>query len=229
MNYKHTLKAAMADLQEINSLLDSMYNKNTFSAVDLDLALQKVRNLYDIMLMIRPEEKNIATADIQSEPVPKADADNTVSTQPIGESAIADEEKKEKGESPAGAEEAVMTHKEKKTQQKVLSDKLSEKKLLHDDLHQKVHYKDLSSRVQAKPVSDISKAIGINERFLYIRELFNNDARKYEHAISVLNDSANFNEAYNYMIREYNWDMDSELVQGLLEIVRRKFITGQHE
>jgi len=31
------------------------------------------------------------------------------------------------------------------------------------------------------------------------------------------------------MIREYTWDMDSEMVQELLELVRRKFITGQHE
>jgi hypothetical protein len=229
MNYKHTLKAAMADLHEINDLLDSMYNKNTFSAIELDLALQKVRNLYDIMLMIRPEEIHIANAAVKGELIDEVDTKNTVSETTLIESTITDEKKKGTVKSPAGGERAEKTDEEKKTQQKVLSEKISEKKLLHDDLHQKVHYKDVSSRVQAKPVSDISAAIGINERYLYIRELFNNNTREYEHAISILNDSANFNEAYNYMIREYDWNMDSELVQGLLEIVRRKFITGQHE
>ena len=75
----------------------------------------------------------------------------------------------------------------------------------------------------------MAKAIGINERFLYIRELFDNDAKKYEQAIQIINNAPNFNEAYNYMIREYTWDMDSEMVQELLEIIRRKYITGQHE
>lgn len=225
MNYKHTLKAAMADLHEISKLLDTMYNKNAFSAIELDLVLQRIRNLYDIMLMIRPEETNAA----KGEPNDEANIKKIDSDQVFHEPTPVDEQKKDAPERPAETERDVIPYKEKKAQYKVLSDKLGDKKLLHDDLHQKVHYKDLSSRVQTRPVSDISAAIGINERFLYIRELFNNDSRKYENAIRVLNDAANFNEAYNFMIREYDWDMDSELVQGLLEIVRRKFITGQNE
>ncbi len=229
MNYKHTLKAAMADLQDIANLLDTMYNKDTFSAIELDLALQKVRNIYDIMLMIRPEEKNIAMNNAKSELVDEASIKGIDSKQVIQEQPPVAQQEKDTPERTSGNEGDVMYGKEKKNPHKVLSDKLGDKKLLHDNLHQKVQYKDLSSRVQARPISDISTAIGINERFLFIRELFNNDARKYENAIRVLNDSANFNEAYNYMIREYAWDMDSELVQGLLEIVRRKFISGQNE
>ncbi len=229
MNYKHTLKAAMADLQEINNLLNTIYNKSTVSSIELDLALQKIRNLYDIMLMISPEEINIPENTATGEPIDAAGIKDIDPEQMHREPVQTDNQKKKIQEESAGNEEVIAPAAERKPQSKVLSDRLSEKKLLHDDLHQKVHYKDLSSRVQAKPVSDISTAIGINERFLYIRELFNNDAMKYENAIKTLNESANFNEAFNYMSREFDWDMDSELVQGLLEIVRRKFITGQHE
>jgi hypothetical protein len=51
----------------------------------------------------------------------------------------------------------------------------------------------------------------------------------FEQTIRILNDAASFNDAYNYMIQNHDWDMDSDPVQLLLEIIRRKFITGRHE
>jgi SET domain-containing protein len=100
---------------------------------------------------------------------------------------------------------------------------------LGETIHQPIQYQEISSRLQAKPIKNLAAAIGINERFLYTRELFANDAKKFEQAIEIMNNAASFNDAYNYMIREYTWDMDSEMVQDLLELVKRKFITGQHE
>ena len=72
-------------------------------------------------------------------------------------------------------------------------------------------------------------AIAINDRFTFIRELFNGDSPAFEHAIKVLNEASNFNDAYNYMTQHYDWDMDSEAVQLLLDIIRRKYIISRHE
>ncbi len=72
-------------------------------------------------------------------------------------------------------------------------------------------------------------AIGINDRFTFIRELFNGDTHAFEYAIKALNEAANFNDAYNYLMQNYDWDMDSDAVQLLLDIIRRKYITGRHE
>jgi hypothetical protein len=80
-----------------------------------------------------------------------------------------------------------------------------------------------------KPVTDLLSAIGINDRFTFIRELFNNDTAAFESAVKILNESASFNDAYNYMIQRFEWDMDSEAVQHLLSIIRRKYIKGGHE
>jgi hypothetical protein len=73
------------------------------------------------------------------------------------------------------------------------------------------------------------EAIGINDRYNFIRELFNNDTTAFEGAIKFLNDATSFNDAYNYMLLYFNWDMDSEPVQQLLEIIRRKFIKNRNE
>ena len=81
----------------------------------------------------------------------------------------------------------------------------------------------------ARPVGNLMAAIGINDRFTFIRELFNNDAPAFENTLNILNEATNFNDAYNYMIQHHDWDMDSDAVQLLLEIIRRKYITGRHE
>jgi hypothetical protein len=110
----------------------------------------------------------------------------------------------------------------------ILSDRFKCKETLHESLHQSF-LKEGSTLAQAKPVSNLVAAIGINDQFTFIRELFNNDAVSYEHTIKILNDASNFNDAYNYMIQHFDWDMDSDTVQMLLEIIRRKYITGRHE
>jgi hypothetical protein len=111
---------------------------------------------------------------------------------------------------------------------KILSDRFRGRTTLHETLHH-ASAKENVTLSQARPVDNLMTAIGINDRFTFIRELFGNDAVFFEQTIRILNDAASFNDAYNYMIQNHDWDMDSDPVQLLLEIIRRKFITGRHE
>jgi hypothetical protein len=110
----------------------------------------------------------------------------------------------------------------------ILSDRFKGRATLHETLHQNLG-KDGQYHSQGKPVENLMTAIAINDRFTFIRELFNGDSPAFEHAIRVLNEASNFNDAYNYMIQNYDWDMDSEAVQLLLDIIRRKYIISRHE
>jgi hypothetical protein len=75
------------------------------------------------------------------------------------------------------------------------------------------------------PVHDISKAIGINDRFLFLKELFDNDKELYTQAIKKLNTLSNIEEAKAYIkVTLKNWDKDSEPAQLFLSIVHRRYI-----
>ena len=230
MNYKHTFEAAINNLIEIKYLLEGFQGEGSVSSIEIDLALQKTRNLYEILLLFKQDGPIKPQADHRRR-VPEPDTKPVTDPKPVKEESYeaGDESFELAREMPLENESSSPPLQDIKEERTVLSQSHKGKKLLGESLHQNVPYQDLSSRLHAKPITDLAKAIEINERFLYIRELFGNDAKKYEKTIQVLNNAANFNEAYNYMIREYTWDMDSELVQGLLEVVRRKFITGQHE
>jgi hypothetical protein len=229
MKYKHTFEAAIANLDEIKNLLQELNAGDSLSSIEIDLALQKTRSFYEILLMLKhpdsdsdmPEPSGIITPERKPATIKK------ISAKESGKTAERSSETDPAIQASDKPEASPPADKRKKPV--ILSDSLGSKKVLGESIHQPIQYQEISSRLQAKPITNLAAAIGINERFLYIRELFGNDTKKYEHAIDILNSAANFNEAYNYMIREYTWDMDSEMVQGLLELVRRKFITGQHE
>ncbi|HMT74659.1 MAG TPA: hypothetical protein PKA77_11375 [Chitinophagaceae bacterium] len=77
------------------------------------------------------------------------------------------------------------------------------------------------------PVKDLRKAIGINDRFLYINELFRGDENMYERCIKTINNFNIYAEAEYWINRELKvklgWNNDNEVVKQFDQLVRRRF------
>lgn len=77
------------------------------------------------------------------------------------------------------------------------------------------------------PVKDLSKAIDINEKFLFINELFRGDRNMYERSIKTINDCGDMDEAAYWMERELKiklgWQDDNEAVQQFCQLVKKRF------
>lgn len=77
------------------------------------------------------------------------------------------------------------------------------------------------------PVKDLRKAIGINDRFLYINDLFRGDETMYERSIKTINSFNIYAEAEYWITRELKtklgWSNDHPTVQGFDQLVRRRF------
>ena len=112
----------------------------------------------------------------------------------------------------------------------ILADRYkSDKKFRNESLAGKRGKQDVSSKIQSKPISNIGNALGINDRFKLINDLFNGDRDSYENTINTLDKASNFNEAFSYINSSFDWDMEEDSVQILLDLVRRKFIVNQNE
>jgi hypothetical protein len=217
MSYRHTLEAALEGLHEIENLITGFPSEGNIPDIELDLALQKLRNSYELLLMLKKEEAVTLTGTIADEAAITAPGKKTEGKVTIGETA------------PVAAHEAIHDVAVTSTDSpRTIADQFKGKTTLHESLHQTLGAEE-STLAHAKPVTHLMTAIGINDRFTLIRELFNNDAQAFESTIGKLNDAASFNDAYNHMIQHFDWDMDSEVVQQLLDIIRRKFIKGRHE
>lgn len=74
---------------------------------------------------------------------------------------------------------------------------------------------------------DLKKLIDFNRQFVFIQELFNNDATAYMKTIEQLNNSASLEEAFAYLNKEivhfYKWRPDLQSVKLFEKLVRQKF------
>ncbi|HON18021.1 MAG TPA: hypothetical protein PK990_02515 [Salinivirgaceae bacterium] len=83
---------------------------------------------------------------------------------------------------------------------------------------------DRASMLSRKPISDIHKAIKVNDRVAFLRELFNGDLQKYQQTIDQINQMRDFDEALNFIHQNFTWDQTSETFKSFIEIVYRRFM-----
>lgn len=84
----------------------------------------------------------------------------------------------------------------------------------------------LGAQFQNAKVHDLTKAISINDKFTYIKELFNNKGEEFSAAITNLNQCRNMEEAFNCLEglkQKYFWDSTSTTYLSLCDLLRRKF------
>ena len=96
-----------------------------------------------------------------------------------------------------------------------LNDKLKQSKI------------DLGDSLTETPIRDLKKAIGINDRFLYINDLFRGDESMYERSIKTINSFSILPEAEYWIQRELKtklgWSEGNETVKQFIQLVKRRF------
>ena len=71
-------------------------------------------------------------------------------------------------------------------------------------------------------ISDLRKAIGLNDKFLMIRDLFDGNAQRYEDTITTLNEFNDLDECIIYISENFVWDPASEGAKLLMSLIERK-------
>ena len=84
----------------------------------------------------------------------------------------------------------------------------------------------LAAKLQQTPGRDLKSVIGINDKFLFVNELFGGSMEKYNKSIENLNDLKTLNGALIYLNElkiELQWNSSNEAYLKLRELVTRKF------
>lgn len=86
---------------------------------------------------------------------------------------------------------------------------------------------EVATVLQAAPVRDLKKAVGINDRYLFVNELFRGDESMYERSMKTINGFSIYPEAQYWIERELKvkmgWDEGCETVKLFDQLVRRRF------
>ncbi len=223
------IRDLISALQEQMDILQE--NEGNLSRIEFDLLLGNLRNIYDKVYLLQKIvlEPSRAEANPPSErPVP------TFRLKFEGRSIPAQPEEKPKEPLPEKPKTTPPQPPKPRTGDlfseapPTLADKLQpEKPSVIDRISSQVEDKSLASNLMHKPLADIKAAIGINEKFLFINELFGGSMQEYTQAIQELNQARNLEEALeifdNYATR-FKWNPRLPGVIKLKELVQRRFM-----
>jgi len=86
---------------------------------------------------------------------------------------------------------------------------------------------ELSHTLTSTPIKDLRKAIGVNDRFLFISELFRGDEAMYERSIKTIQNFSIYAEAEFWIRRELKvkigWLDTDPVVKQFDQLVKRRF------
>lgn len=87
---------------------------------------------------------------------------------------------------------------------------------------------ELSESLTATPIKDLRKAIGVNDRFVFINELFRGDEPMYERSIKTIQGFSIYAEAEFWIRRELRlklgWSANDPVVRQFDDLVKRRFM-----
>lgn len=76
---------------------------------------------------------------------------------------------------------------------------------------------------ESRQIESLASAIGVADRFMLIRELFDNDEEAYRGAIEQLDTIGSFDDCVVYIAENFSWRANSEGAKYMMELLQRKY------
>ncbi len=221
MEFIHTrAKGVLQLLQLLNSSEEPVILQTDEKNNLIKKLKDKVENVSKLASEIAPEQEDeeMDKEEPEEKPLP-----GVVPEPPEKEEVdvIAEELAKEplKKEEEKGDEEMLQEEAPKSEATSRLGDSFLKGKSVNDVINEQVK---LEYKLSNRPVSSIQSAIGINDRFQYIRELFDGDSKKFVEAVKTLDSMSNIREAIDFLRAHYKWNRNETSLK-FVNLVKRRF------
>lgn len=298
MEIKYTLEILTKDIQDIGKLVENLQNSPKGSKLELDLALSKLRNVYDILTVIRedfsnpvqpavqptlqpsieapaqtpetappeppvfetprsepepeplaevpkpepvaevpkPEPEPVAEAP-KPEPEPVAEAPKPKpepeplpeSSEPLPESSEPKPEAVKEtprqttvGGEPSEVKGQAKPEPSKEKDHTIIAEKFAAESSINENLAGN-RESGVDSKLRGQPIDHIGRHIGINDRFLIIRELFDGDSDGFGKLIQDLDNAGSLQSASDRLQSQFSNAPEHEGVDILDKLVKRKY------
>ena len=189
-------------IKEIQTLAERIRTNSS----DADSLLTDVAHLYEMVILLKHLPEEIKTNGTIKEEKAEAEVKTEKkSAEPLDLFSLADVPSPEKVEvtSPSPKKETPTVSPAKKKPDESVAEKLQHNKIF-----------------------DLKSAIGINEKFQFINELFDGNMKEYTVAVDQMNSFSSLTEAESYIanLKEvYKWKPDNHIAENFKELVERRF------
>ncbi len=202
----------LSELEKMIADLERSYNRFNEhpSRLEIDLIKEKLRTIYDLVSEVEPggEEKREKREEKREKREEKR------------------EKREEKREIVEDAVEEVMEEPEPVIEKPLEVEDpkdngvtLAEKFMAGDD-------RTVAAKITKSVIQDLKTAIRLNDKFVFIKELFNNNVLEYNEAVDQLNIAGSKDKAEIKLLalkEKYQWTVDTEPFLRFTEYIDKKY------
>lgn len=125
-------------------------------------------------------------------------------------------------------DDTALSTERKQDSEELVKEQTLESSSVHQKYSDNIDSKSIADKLSGKKIEDLNKAIGINQRFLFINELFDGDIESFKKQISILNDFNSFDEVEhhieNNLLKVYSWDIDSDPYKQFMDLLIKRYV-----
>jgi hypothetical protein len=210
-------------VEEIRSELLKLENSE-LSLADVDAIQTNARELYDRLTVL----KYLAMERLADEPEPepnidKDQGDDSVDVDMAPIKLKLGNAEKNIPENQTSLLDAIEESDVEKKPDESMSENLNQKLAVPSES------KSIADKLKSQPISDLVAAIGINQKFLFMNDLFKGERDEFHHSMGELNKFDSFLDADNYirnnLMAKYSWDMESPSAIRFMELIERRYLS----
>lgn len=229
---------AFEQIKELKKIIKALKNDPVgVSQLELDLMKEKIRAIYEILSDVKNNKDTDQPIDKETSSQPEAESLSAIEKEPEPE-AISELVMEFENDIETGTESISETDKKNHLQAQTPEPSLNlfeDPILTLDDQGEKPigeknaienPVESIGDVIQSKKIVNLKLAIGINEKFFFLNELFEGKMNEYTDAIEKLDQEESLKGAMEYMLllkEEKNWDEASEAYGQLKSFLERKF------
>ena len=246
MEKEALLDIILQDLKELDRLLRTFSGKDHIPEAFIHLAQSKVSGIANEVGLLGSLAKSSSQTTAAPETTPQPESEPTPITAPAPEpeeepkmeqTEELTEEAQEQSKEQSKVESKEQPKVESKLQKPTVAPPSSpeapgtEKKVLGELLGKdRTSFNEKLGNGQSNagkkvlsPVRDLRKALGINDRFFFQRELFNGSSDVMNQTLDQLNQMNSLSSAKSFLAANFKWKPDQEAVHAFMDLLERRF------
>jgi copper chaperone CopZ len=233
MDLNAAIDIIIKDLNEAREIIDDLKNYPGVPELQVELAKSKCKSASEVIALLKnipvkaaqgKEEKAIMKEEIRKE----KHLDKHDNVVPSPETDFKEAVEPQISEVPPIAKEIPAPPIKKPAESPIIADQFSNKSESYNEkLSSHKHEDEMLEILKTKPLSSLDEAIGINDKFLFIREIFDGNQELYNQAILKLESVGSLSDAMA-IVMSYTGDKTSDgAVKQLFDLIKRKFPSNE--
>jgi len=233
MDFNATIDLIIKDLDEVREIIDDLKKYSGVPALQVELAKSKCKSAGEVIALLKTPDDNLLL--VKDEPAQQKPYLSEEKKRPVISVRTKQITEEKKSESKTSEVISPPDKDKDKEESKSTSKKVPESTIIADRFshlsntfnEQLGSIKSDDDILKTKSIISLSEAIGVNDRFLFLREIFDGNKDAYNQAISRLDSTESLADARAIIMSFTGDNNENEAVIQLLDLVKRKLPSNE--